>query len=40
LVHELGWGVCLKGTVAEWYKPDGRPYDPGPDPPGERTVAA
>ena len=40
LVHEGGWSVCLNGTVAEWYKPDGRRYDPGPDPPGERTVAA
>jgi hypothetical protein len=40
LLHEGGWRICLKGTVAEWYKPDGRRYDPGPDPPGERTVAA
>ncbi|MGI8519668.1 MAG: DUF222 domain-containing protein [Actinomycetota bacterium] len=40
LVHEGGWSVCLNSTVAEWYKPDGRRYDPGPDPPGERTVAA
>ena len=40
LVHRFGWSVCLNGTVAEWYKPNGRRYDPGPDPPGERTVAA
>ena len=40
LLHEGGWSVCLKGRVAEWYKPDGRRYDPGPDPPGERNVAA
>ncbi len=40
LVHRFGWSVCLKGTVAEWYKPNGRRYDPGPDPPGERTIAA
>jgi hypothetical protein len=40
LVHEGGWSVCLKGRVAEWFKPTGRRYDPGPDPPGERTVAA
>ena len=40
LLHEGGWSVCLNGTVAEWYKPTGRRYDPGPDPPGERTVAA
>ncbi|MBA2366513.1 MAG: DUF222 domain-containing protein [Actinobacteria bacterium] len=39
LVHEGGWSVCLNG-MAEWYKPTGRRYDPGPDPPGERTVAA
>ncbi len=40
LVHRFGWSVCLNGRVAEWYKPDGRRYDPGPDPPGERSVAA
>ena len=40
LVHRFGWSVCLNGTVSEWYKPNGRRYDPGPDPPGERTVAA
>jgi len=40
LVHRFGWSVCLNGTVAQWYKPDGRRYDPGPDPPGERIVAA
>ncbi len=43
LVHELGWNVCLQGTVAVWYKPTGRRYDPGPDPPGppgEDVVAA
>ncbi|MGI8791467.1 MAG: DUF222 domain-containing protein [Actinomycetota bacterium] len=34
LVHDLGWSVCLKGRVAEWFKPTGRRYDPGPDPPG------
>ncbi len=34
LLHEGGWSVCLNGTVAEWYKPDGRRYDPGPDPAG------
>ena len=40
LVHEGGWSVCLNGTVAEWYKPTGGATTPGPDPPGERTVAA
>ena len=40
LVHRLGWSVCLNGTVSEWFKPNGRRYDPGPDPPGEGTVAA
>ncbi len=30
LLHEGGWSVCLNGTVAEWYKPNGRRYDPGP----------
>ena len=40
LVHRFGWSVSLNGTVSEWYKPNGRRYDPGPDPPGESTVAA
>ena len=40
LVHEGGWSVCLNGTVAEWYKPTGRRYNPGPDPPRRGSVAA
>ena len=33
LVHELGWDVRLKASVAQWFRPGGRRYDPGPDPP-------
>jgi hypothetical protein len=40
LVHEGGWSVCLDGSVEEWYKPTGRRYDPGPDPPRRGSVAA
>ena len=25
--------ATLDGTLAEWFRPSGRPFDPGPDPP-------
>ncbi len=34
LLHEGGWSVCLNGTVAEWYKPDGPALRPGARPAG------
>jgi hypothetical protein len=39
LVHEHGWSVFrgTKGTVI-WYRPDGREYLPGPEPPGPETT--
>lgn len=33
LVHEFGWKVRLNGSVAEWFRPSGKRYSPGPDPP-------
>jgi hypothetical protein len=33
LVHEFGWSVRLSGSTAEWFRPNGRRFDPGPDPP-------
>ena len=36
LVHEGGWNVKLdERYVAQWYRPDGRVYDPGPRSPSE-----
>ncbi|MGH2747249.1 MAG: hypothetical protein ACRDKB_04935 [Actinomycetota bacterium] len=33
-MHEFGWIVELVGgTDPVWFRPDGRRYDPGPDPP-------
>jgi uncharacterized protein DUF222/HNH endonuclease len=33
LVHEFGWTVLLNGSEAEWFRPDGKRFEPGPDPP-------
>jgi hypothetical protein len=33
LVHEFGWTVRLNRSVAEWLRPNGKRYAPGPDPP-------
>ncbi|MBW3594409.1 MAG: HNH endonuclease, partial [Actinobacteria bacterium] len=33
LVHEFGWRVRLNGSIPEWFRPNGRRFDPGPDPP-------
>ena len=33
LVHELGWSVCLDRSTAQWFRPGGKRYNPGPDPP-------
>lgn len=33
LVHEFGWEVKLRGSEVTWYRPGGKPYEPGPDPP-------
>ena len=33
LVHEMGWNVALDGATSEWFRPSGRRFDPGPDPP-------
>jgi hypothetical protein len=38
LVHEFGWDVRLTGAGAQWYRPDGKPFDPGPDPPTQLSV--
>jgi hypothetical protein len=43
LVHEFGWNVRLNGLVAEWLRPSGTRYAPGPDPPPtdrEAVIAA
>lgn len=40
LVHEFGWRVALRGSAAEWFRPEGRPFDPGPDPPQQLRTAA
>jgi len=44
LVHEHGWGVSLNGSAAQWFRPEGRHFNPGPDPPGrwpiERVVTS
>jgi hypothetical protein len=37
LVHEFGWRVALNGTHAEWFRPSGKPFDPGPDPPSKTS---
>jgi hypothetical protein len=35
LVHEHGWSVSRdRGEGVRWFRPDGHPYHPGPDPPG------
>jgi Domain of unknown function (DUF222)/HNH endonuclease len=39
LVHEFGWEVRLTGNMAHWYRPGGKPYDPGPDPPKRFSIA-
>lgn len=33
LLHEFGWKVWLHGSESHWYRPSGRRFDPGPDPP-------
>lgn len=33
LVHELGWDVSLSKSMVKWFRPSGKRYDPGPDPP-------
>lgn len=33
LVHEFRWNVTLEGSTVKWYRPNGKHYDPGPDPP-------
>lgn len=33
LVHERGWSLRREGSVPSWFRPSGRRYDPGPDPP-------
>ena len=33
LVHEFGWSVKLVGSEVNWYRPGGKRYEPGPDPP-------
>lgn len=39
LVHEYGWKVeLLPGGFARWFRPDGRIFDPGPDPPEQLRV--
>jgi Domain of unknown function (DUF222)/HNH endonuclease len=38
LVHEFGWGVALDGDHAQWFRPTGKRYDPGPDPPGQLSI--
>ena len=38
LVHEFGWRVALTGSTARWYRPDGRRFEPGPDPPEQLRV--
>ena len=40
LVHEWGWGVELAGGMAQWVRPDGRRFEPGPGPGPPRAVAA
>lgn len=37
LVHEHGWSVQLNRT-AEWFKPNGERYNPGPDPPERLSI--
>ena len=40
LVHEYGWTVALdEASVALWFRPGGRRYDPGPDPPRQLDIA-
>ena len=40
LVHEYGWTVALdEASVALWFRPSGRRYDPGPDPPRQLDIA-
>jgi hypothetical protein len=40
LVHEHGWKVALdEASVAMWFRPSGRRYDPGPDPPRQLDIA-
>ena len=38
LLHEFAWNVRLKGSLVEWFRPNGRGYDPGPDPPEQSTT--
>lgn len=38
LVHEMGWNVGFTGSAAEWFRPGGRLFDPGPDPPPARSL--
>lgn len=38
LVHEFGWRVALNGTMAEWYRPSGARFEPGPDPPEQLSL--
>ena len=40
LVHEFGWRVALNGTMAEWYRPSGARFEPGPDPPEQLSIGA
>lgn len=38
LVHEFGWRVQLNGSEVSWYRPGGKPYEPGPDPPKQLSA--
>jgi hypothetical protein len=38
LVHEFGWDVRLDGAQAQWFRPNGKRYDPGPDPPEQLSI--
>jgi hypothetical protein len=38
LVHEFGWNVRLNGSIPQWFRPSGRRYEPGPDPPERPPV--
>jgi hypothetical protein len=38
LVHEFGWKVRLDGLLTHWFRPSGRRYTPGPDPPQQLGI--
>ncbi|MGH2820025.1 MAG: HNH endonuclease [Actinomycetota bacterium] len=33
LLHEFDWEMALEGSTVRWFRPDGRLYEPAPDPP-------